>query len=171
MSEKSAKIPFRPGDDSIKILADWWKSLENERGERATLRRATSPTEVIFSPAYHQFFGRLRQEGYSVSREGVAAVAGLAAHVKEDAGAAVSLSKQMAIPKAGGASARVSGLRFRRLLAVGERDELYTQMIRVIRLLDGRVNLESLASSIYWWNEGTRKQWAYDYYETAPKEK
>jgi CRISPR system Cascade subunit CasB len=99
----------------------------------------------------------------------LAAVAGLAAHVKSHTGGA-SIAQQMAAPKAPGAGARVSGLRFRRLLAVSDRDELYPLLLRVVNLLDGRVNLVSLANSTFWWNERTKKDWAYEYYTTAPSE-
>ena len=113
---------------------------------------------------------QLQKQEYTVSREALASVAGLASHVKGNIGTDKRIAQLMARPRAGGGGAKVSGLRFRRLLAVTERDELYPLLIRVIRLLDGKVNLVSLANSAYWWNEITRKQWAYDYYATAPTE-
>ena len=171
MSEKTTKRLFQAGDDSAAILRAWWEGLERDRGERALLRRASTPTELVFSPAYHRLLSLLQQRGYMVNREALAAVAGLASHVKGDAGTDKRLAQQMASPKPGGSGAKVSGLRFRRLLAVIQRDELYPFLIRVIRLLGGKVNLLALANAVYWWNEKTRKQWAYDYYATAPEEK
>jgi CRISPR system Cascade subunit CasB len=162
---------FQSNDESGSVLLAWWKGLESDRGERASLRRASITMEVAFSPAYHRLLGRLQEQSGPVNREALAAVAGLATHVKSHTDSGGSLAKQMATPKAGGSGARVSGLRFRRLLAVSERDELYPLLIRVVRLLDGNVNLLSLANAVYWWNENTRKQWAYDYYSTAPAEK
>jgi CRISPR system Cascade subunit CasB len=162
------KYPFNPGDESNEVLRSWWRSLEDDRGERAVLRRAASSTEAVFSPAYHRLLIDLQQRGYGVNREALAAVAGLAAHVREDAGSERSLAGQMAVPRAGGGGARVSELRFRRLLAVSERGELYPLLIRVIHLFGGQANLTDLANAVYWWNEKTRKQWAYDYYATAP---
>lgn len=162
---------FQPSDKSGSVLISWWKGLESDKGERAALRRAANPTEVVFSPVYHHLLNRLLPLGGPVRREALAAVAGLAAHVKVNAENAVSLALQMATPKSAGSGARVSGLRFRRLLTVSEREELYPLLIRVIRLLDGNVNLLSLANAVYWWNENTRKQWAYDYYSAAPAEK
>ena len=170
MSEKKTKRLFLRGDDSADILCSWWQWLEQHRGERAVLRRASSPTEVVFSPAYHHLLGQLQQQEYTVSRDALAAVVGLASHVKGDVGTDKSIAQLMASPRLSGGGAKVSGLRFRRLLAVTERDELYPLLIRVIRLLDSKVNLVSLANSAYWWNEITRKQWAYDYYATAPTE-
>jgi CRISPR system Cascade subunit CasB len=89
--------------------------------------------------------------------------------VKSHVGGA-SVARQMATPKSPGASAPVSGLRFRRLLAVSDRDELYPLLVRLVRLLDGRVNIVSLANSAFWWNERTKREWAYDYYATSPSE-
>ena len=43
-------------------------------------------------------------------------------------------------------------------------------MIRLVRLLGGSVDIVSLANGIYWWNERTKKEWAYAYYENAPSE-
>lgn len=162
---------FQSNDESGSILLAWWKGLESDRGERAFLRRASNITEVAFSPAYHRLLGRLKGESSSVNREALAAVAGLATHVKTHTEIGGYVARQMATPKAGRSGVRVSGLRFRRLLAVSGRDELYPLLIRAIKLLDGKVNLLSLANSVYWWNEDTRKQWAYDYYSTAPAEK
>lgn len=172
MAEESKKYLFQAGDESTVILHEWWKGLEHDRGERAALRRAKSPAEVVFSPTYHQLLHQLQQKDYTVYREALAVVAGLSAHVKEDTGSARSLAEQMASPKSSGSGARISGLRFRRLLAIEQREELYPLMIRVIRLLDKKVNLVSMANSVYYWgNERTRKNWAYDYYKTAPAEK
>ena len=76
----------------------------------------------------------------------------------------------MATPKAGSDRARVSGLRFRRLLKISDREELYQPLIRIVRLLGGQANILSLADDIYFWGENVRKNWAYAYYETAPSE-
>ena len=63
---------------------------------------------------------------------------------------------------------RVSGLRFRRLIRIEDRDELYPHLIRVLGLLDLRTDVVALARDVYLWNEPTRKRWAYDYYAQAP---
>ena len=65
--------------------------------------------------------------------------------------------------------AKVSGLRFRRLLRIDDRDELYNAMRRMIQMLGGVVNIYSLAHAVYWWNQRTKKQLAYEYYEHAPE--
>jgi len=162
---------FRKGDESASILRAWWRGLEHFSGERAFLRRAPTPSEVVFSPAYHLLLNDLKKRGYVPSRMALACVAGLSGHVAEDTGPAMSFAQQMASSVSGGGGARVSGLRFRRLLAVKDRAELYPILIRIIRLLGRRVNLVSLAEAVYWWSESTRMQLAYDYYSIASKEK
>ena len=172
MTDRTMTRIFTEGDESSGLLISWWEALDQDRGERANLRRAASPSEVAFGPALHRLLGRLSGKGYPVGTDGtvaVAAVAGLAAHVKSHIGGA-SIAQQMATPKSPGAGARVSGLRFRRLLAVSDRDELYPLLLRVVRLLDGHVNLVSLANAAFWWNDRTKRDWAYDYYATAPSE-
>ena len=149
------------------ILFEWVKGLENDRGGRAELRRAHSYDEVVFCSAYHRLYNRLHWNDRD--RDKLASIAGLVAHVKFNKDG-VKLAEQMATPKSGDKPV-ISGLRFRRILAIKERGELYVVLIRVIRMLGGTVNLRDLAESVYWWNTKTKKDWAYKYWEKAPKKK
>lgn len=148
-------------------FADWWRGLDNDRGERALLRRCRSLTEVVFTPAYHRLRVAVSRCGI-VNDDSLALVAGLAARVKTDTDDA-QIAEQMAGGKPDG-SARVSGLRFRRLLKVHGTEEMLSAMSRTIALLDGSVNLQNLVQSVYWWNDQTRKKWAFDYYSKASSE-
>jgi CRISPR system Cascade subunit CasB len=150
------------------ILLAWWQGLDKHRGERAALRRCRSLTEVAFVPSFHHLLRELSQCS-SVNAEGLALVAGLASHLKSNSPRS-GIAEQMAKSKKPGGSAALSGLRFRRLLKVQAREDLYPALVRVIALLGGAVNLVSLAKSAYEWNDWTRKQWAFDYYSTAPAE-
>ncbi|HQO57806.1 MAG TPA: type I-E CRISPR-associated protein Cse2/CasB [Candidatus Omnitrophota bacterium] len=152
---------FDPGDESGKILFEWWEELDNQRGDRARLRRARNPDEVVFIPVYHQLYHRLRLK----DREALACVAGLCAHVKEN-NSGTTLAEQMA---EGDKKAKVSGLRFRRLLKIDEREEMYNFMRRILHLLGNTVDIYSLAKTVYWWNQKTKKELAYKYYEKAPE--
>ncbi len=145
-------------------LVAWWRELDKNRGERAVLRRSRTLAEVAFSPAYHRLRLSLSRLG-SVDYERLALVAGLATHVKIVSEGS-PLAAQMATGRADG-SARVSGLRFRRILKMKEQDEFFAGMTRVIALLGGTVNLQSLAQSAYFWNDRTRKEWAFEYYSRA----
>ena len=104
----------------------------------------------------------------TVNDEVLPIIVGLAARVKNSIEES-TIAEQMATGKADG-SARVSGLRFRRLLKVKEQEELFTSMTRIISLLSGMVNLQSLAQSVYFWNDRTRKRWAFEYFSKATNE-
>jgi len=156
-------LQFRPDTEAGKVLRTWWEGLEDNKGGRAELRRCYKTSEVLFVPAYHELFIKLRQHG-SLSRECLPAVAGLLAHVKTFA-AGKNLAQQMVSPKAGGSQPSLSEIRFRRLLQCQSQEELFPELRRALYLLDGAVNIYSLAKSVYYWkDEKTRQDWAYAYY-------
>jgi CRISPR system Cascade subunit CasB len=164
--DQTEKWSFSATSKARALLLDWWHGLEESRGERAELRRATTPTEVAFSPAFHRLLHDFRQ-GLLVSAESLAVVAGVVVHAKAHDDSSV-FAAQMAAPKSAGGSAAVSDLRFRRLLQIADRPALYQPLVRTIRLLGGSVNIVSLADDIYFWSDHVRRNWAYNYYEKAP---
>lgn len=146
----------------------WWERLKKDRGARAELRRCGSVAEVAFCPAFHEL-RRLRGNPSGerdLSRLGL--IAGVLAHVEQDAGS-VSFAALLADPK--GDKALVSDARFRQLLRADEAqfDERLTELVRVIHQLNRRAPVDRLARDLWWWNDRTRRQWALDYYERAPK--
>lgn len=181
MATPRPQYPFRNNlqDASYTILLDWWTALEADKGERADLKRAENPLRVVFSPAYHDLLRRLQEAGYRLGvgdRERLAVLAGLAARVKQHADTGRSLATQMGSPKPGSDKATVSELRFRRILAIDDLDDLYSQLRRTISLLDGTANLVDLARVLFRWRPiaeqnpyDPRKNWAYDYYAAAPQ--
>lgn len=144
-------------DEAFKTLQDWWKNLDQDRGERAKLRRCKTELEVCFQPSYI----RLCQKLPSFSREKLASIAGLLAHIKNLSDQ--KIAKQMSAPK-NGDQPTLSEIRFRRLVACETLDELYPFMRRALPLLDNKLNIKDLAISLYFWNGQTRKRWVYDYY-------
>jgi len=162
-------ISFKSNQELKDSLFRWWSSLEDSRGKRAELRRCHRPIEVVFTPAYHEFLLSLERKGHPLNREILPIIAGVLAHVKVD-NPGKSIATQMAMPREPGGNARVSGLRFRRLLKITTREELYEPLIRIVQLLNGDINLTDLSESIYFWGDHRRKLWAYDYYQQAPSE-
>ncbi len=160
-------LNFENNSPEMQALAAWWQALNDNRGDRAELRRCATLAEVAFTPAYHRLRRAVGRFG-APNDDGLALVVGLSARVKNDI-VDSSFAEQMATGKADG-SAKVSGLRFRRLLKAKEPDELFTAMGRVVALLGSSVNLQSLAKSVYFWNGRTRKQWAFEYYSKSPSE-
>ncbi len=162
---ETMKWSFSQTSEAGASLLNWWRGLEESRGERAELRRASEPTKVAFCSGFHRLLRDLRQER-PVSTESLAVVAGVVVHVKTCDDSSI-FAAQMASPKSIGGSARVSELRFRRLLQIADRPGLYQPLVRTIRLLGGAVNITSLADDIYFWGDHVRKNWAYTYYEKA----
>jgi len=155
--------------DARQVLLDWWKNLDENRADRATLRRCRSAGEVALHPAYHRL-RRVLRESNSLNAEALAVVAGLLVHVRSD-NPGSEFPAQMASSKGEGRGSAVSELRFRRLLRIERREDLLGPLVRIVTLLGGNANVASLADSVYWWNEKTRKRWALAYYENAPEEK
>lgn len=166
----------KPDDPSFEVLRAWWKGLEDDKGERAALRRAASLTEVMLSPAFHRLLNELRRAGFGISDSRypkLAATAGLAARIRGEDGAGMAAS--MGTPKSGGSKAVVSELRMRRILACNDIEELYMLLRRALALLDNRSNLADLAATVWNWvpmdekrPNDPRRQMAYDYYAAAP---
>lgn len=176
---KKANYPFpqrKSDDSSYAVLRSWWKSLEDDKGERATLRRAANLTEVMLSPAFHRLLNDLRRAGFGISESRypkLAAIAGLTARIKSED--SESLATSMGTSKSSGGKAIVSELRMRRLLACNDIEELYTLLRRALALLDNRANLADLAATVWNWvpmdeksPHDPRQQMAYDYYAAAP---
>lgn len=176
----SEDISHKFHDSAIqKTLYNWWEGLEeHHRGDRPELRRCRNIDDVLMSEAYHRARRLLAGAGFSVQYqdEKLANVIGLFAHVRthQKAPKARSLAVQMASGGSAGEGARVSGLRFRRLLQVRDRDELYARLMGVIRLLDQTVDINLLARDVFYWSADTgnrvRRQWATDYWAVAPQE-
>jgi len=152
------------------ILREFWQSLEDNKGGRAELRRCRRPEEVVMVPAFHHLCSRIRplmkdERGSWEMR--LAAIVGLLAHVRE-LNHSKTLAEQMAESK--GDNPVVSELRFRRLLQQDRRG-LYCALIRVLGLLDKKVNPFDLARSVYYWGDGERRRWAFAYFPRVPEKK
>lgn len=156
------------------VLSHWWRGLEKDRGGRAALRRAKSLDGVFATSSFHQdLLAPLREAGWEPTDgqlDGLAAVAGILAHVETDLPAG-SFATIMARPGREGADAAVSDLRFRRLLAVEGAEELLPALIRMVRLAGEKANIRELAGAVLSWGDQRRKAWALDYYRSALKKK
>lgn len=166
----------KPDDPSFAILRAWRKGLEDDKGERAALRRAANLTGVMLSPAFHRLLNDLRRAGYGISESRypkLAAIAGLAARVRNDDGK--KLATSMGTPRSSGGKAAVSELRMRRVLACNDIEELYMLLRRALALLDNHASLTDIAATLWNWApmdekrpDDPRRQMAYDYYAVAP---
>ncbi|MBN2733691.1 MAG: type I-E CRISPR-associated protein Cse2/CasB [Methanomicrobiaceae archaeon] len=156
-------LNFQNGEIST-ILGEWWESLDEDRGERAVLRRCKSYEEVAFSPAYYRLRKSLVSAGFSVRNDDLALVAGVISHVRKQSSEG-KFSALMAESKKGASGPVVSEKRFRKLLSVQDKSDLYLTMIRLIKMTDDAAPINDVASGLYWWNERTKKNWAFAYYD------
>jgi len=159
-----------------KSLLRWWAGLVNERGNRAMLRRAVKPEDVLLSPAFSEFLAIMPEswrQDYRLLDS--ALIAAILARVKAS-DEHNTFAKSLALPKQGGGKPPMSELRFMQLQKSRDPDEFFRQLARAISILDGKVNLLSLADgALHWLKEyrcGADKEpikrlavrWATDYY-------
>lgn len=147
-------------------LMDWWNKLEDHRGDRAALRRAANIDQVFFNPAFHRLWRSLKGTRWR-REERVALIVALAARVRGHR-PDKPFAAQLGSPPGGREKAALSGLRFRRLLQAREPDDVLQSCSRAIAMCSHNVNLLNLAESLYWWGDGVRKNWAFDYYDANP---
>jgi CRISPR system Cascade subunit CasB len=175
-------------DESIKdeqknnhlLLRQWHKSLYDNKGDRAGLRRCISPNDVFmtagFRRLYQQHFKWIKPD--SERFIALACAAGVLAHVQEDLpDNSKTFAKQMAIPKPQSDQPQVSELRFSQLQKSYSWDEFYRRLIRTVKLIGGTVNIVSLTDAIFHWGKEfngeferqsmnrLQVRWAADYYQ------
>lgn len=170
----------------------WHESLDNNRGDRARLRRAERPEDILLTDAFFHFLQRMPDSWQDKTMFTRAAVAGLLSHVKADKQVPTedknkprniaSFAELLAHPvKKGGKKPTMSELRFQQLQKSRSTDDFFRHVIRAIRLLDGKVNITSLANDIIHWHfefeshidrEPAKRlavRWAIDYFTALSK--
>jgi CRISPR type I-E-associated protein CasB/Cse2 len=173
-----------PPDDSPAMA--WFRAMQQgDAGVRARLRRARSRTEVLMEPRaieLAQRTGRLAR-GRNASDEEIGAALDLArvlAHVKEHDGTQRLMQRagwrrfagDRRESDAGDDRPTLSGVRFRRLLTTEGGEPLVAAFTRLVRQLDGIVNVGELASDFLDWTHPTRgarirRKWAFDYFAAS----
>ena len=143
----------------------WWLTLNpadgrqsgSQRAALATLRRATTPLEVIQVREALRLVTRLPRDP-----DRTAILAGILASVREtdERTVARAIGRESIDDRE---SAQVSEPRFRRLMQTPSRD-LMDPMRRLVRMLKGRANVGDLAFSVLNWGDGVKRRWTLDYY-------
>ncbi|MGJ0489360.1 type I-E CRISPR-associated protein Cse2/CasB [Methylobacter sp.] len=184
-----------------KQLQSWHAWLASNRGDRARLRRAESPEDILLTDAFFHFLEKMDQAVPNWSQQTPmltsACIAGALSHVKTDKQTpsrihnskantdrkTASFAEQLAMPPEGKNKAPMSELRFQQLQKSPTVDDFYRRIIRAIRLLDGNVNVVSLANDIIHWHQEFNQpfgrhpakrlavRWATDYFTALPKNK
>lgn len=153
------------------IVSGWWRSLDYNRGERAELRRCSTTGDVAFCSGYLRLRLELHKAEVWYPSDWLAALAGVLSHVRQDA-PDERAPRQLAAPKNG--KATLGDLRFRRILAASTPDELMGLLTQAVHVAGDRINVVDLAYSIRAFgsepDEKRKREWAFDYYEVAPRE-
>ncbi len=156
MNQKPVNYIVLHREDYRKTIRKWWKSLKDERKDRAQLRRCEDSLQVILLPGFHRLLNQM--EGWPQNHiQGLAATAGLLSQVKENTTHRgeqfVRFGQQIGCPKEQGGKPPVSELRFYQLSRSRTHEEFYRHIRRTIWLLDGNVNIMSLADFILQWDQ------------------
>lgn len=127
------------------ILRDWFRSLEEDRGERAALRRSDDPAACAFRPAFHRLRRRLSALG-KVNDDALAVVAVLVAGVRKDAYGAPFPRRLW-----GGNKDKpvLSELRLQRLLQEGAAEDVLRQLRRALAMVGNEADVADLAHWAY----------------------
>jgi CRISPR system Cascade subunit CasB len=163
---------FKPEHPVGKFLLEWCENLENNKGDRAQLRRCKTLSDVELSPAFQRaYWNMIKLFENPPSKEQCAVIIALAAHVKKNVSDPPGTKRddqdrhfghQMA---QGSDGPKLHELRFRRLLRIEERDRLFQVLSKIIRHLERKVNLLDVMAIAFYWGDSARKQLAYQYYE------
>ena len=166
---------------------NWWSrycdpaSRDRDTSVRSRLQRCRDPVEVLtIAPAIllARQVGALRPGRDDNDPRLIAAVslARVLAHIKEHSSMApLRAAGWKTFPNDGRESdvgaerPRLSEARFRRLIETGPGEEQVAAFVRLIRLLDGAVNVSAIAVDFLDWSHPVRRQrvrqrWAFDYY-------
>ncbi|HAT6805090.1 TPA: type I-E CRISPR-associated protein Cse2/CasB [Citrobacter freundii] len=172
-------------DDHRVTLRQWHGGLQEKRGLRASLRHSKMVTDACLSEGFRSLLMQTHTLWKIDAQEwrftALAITAALAAHIKsidERQTFAAQLGQMT------GNNQVMSELRFSRLSAVKTPDELLRQLLRAVRLLNGAVNLPSLAEDVFHWcrendellnhirrqqrpTEFIRVRWAMEYFQAG----
>ena len=158
-------------DDSRipKAIQDWFQGLQKTPGKRAELRRCETLDEVFFCQGYWDLRNALAEAMPSGLNQrqnaGIAALAGVMSGSRDWYAPNESMGKAFA--KDGGLSA----LRFRRILTHKKMADLFIPLSRALRLIKFKFSPTVLAKDLLFWNESTRKRWAFDFYRQINESK
>jgi CRISPR system Cascade subunit CasB len=153
----------------------WWAPLaDRQHGDRAALaqlRRCEQAIDALAVPSAIALARTLVQSRLGEKFVDALGLAVLLAHVKEHdpqrsvmrAAGWPSFPRDRKNQSSGTERPVLSELRFRRLLQTTREDRI-PAFVRLVRMLDARVNVVDLAESFLFWGDRRRQKWAFDYF-------
>jgi CRISPR system Cascade subunit CasB len=173
------KLNKLSGQD-VECLRTWCGWLDRNRGDRAQLRRAQSPEDILLSPAFSHFLNHMPRTWVTDNKfplTDIAMVAAVLARVKDEPpDKSMTFATALAAPKKGSLSPIMSELRFQQLQKSRTPQDFYLRICRAVQLLGGKVNIVCLADDILHWlaeyrygpaskpDQRLAVRWATDYY-------
>ena len=170
-------------EHDVHQLRSWHRWLNDNRADRAKLRRAQSPEDILLSPAFAHFLGQMPerwQDPDAINLLDAAMVAAVLARVKID-DVKHSFATALAMPKEAASRAAMSELRFQQLQKSRTPEDFFRRISRAVALLGGKANIACLTDNILQWlleyryaparrpAQRLAVRWATDYY-TALKD-
>ena len=178
--------------EDIQALLTWHRWLDDHRGDRARLRRAESPEDILLTDAFFHFLKKMPEtDRWRKNFLTSASVAGVLSQVKintfqyksdkDDSKKVPSFARQLATAAEGKSKAPMSELRFQQLQKSKTTDDFFRRILRAVQLLKGQANIVSLANDIIHWHLEFEHQvdrvpanrlavrWATDYFTALPK--
>lgn len=171
------RAKFSPSE--LNALRNWWAELEVNKGDRAQLRRAQTPDDVLLTSGFSHFLRCFSDDRLTlVHLSDLALVAAVLAHVKEDVpDENTTFAKSLAASeKVGSEKAVMSELRFQKLQKSPTPKDFFRNMCRAVKMLKGKANVVLLAQDTMLWLTEYRfgpsskpehrlaVRWASDYY-------
>ncbi|HEY0929906.1 MAG TPA: type I-E CRISPR-associated protein Cse2/CasB [Gemmatimonas sp.] len=164
-------------------IVEWFNRLQESRnaGVRARLRRARNRAESLGEPMAIELARRLngKKELQANDARTLAAIdlSRVLAHARQHEGRRRFMQQlgwqqfpgSQSESDAGAIRPILAEIRFRRVLLTTPGEDMVTTLIRLVRQLDGTVNVESLAWDMMdWYDENRREKvkqrWSFDYF-------
>lgn len=142
----------------------WWVSsiyadTGSARALSARLRRASSPSEVLAEPRVHELARLL--ECYQPDR--LVLIVQTLGCVRE------SVSGTLPARLGKGEPPAMSQMRFQRLIRAAPED-LGRMLRRALPFVDHQCNVTRLGRDLFYWSEGARTRWCFEYFGAAAPE-
>lgn len=160
-------------DSESRTAAQWWRGLQpnftngerNPQADRAALARLRRAdlTAAMQEPATLELFRTLHRHRPEALPE-IALCAATLASVREDDERFHAARQLGAPPGDPDVRARMSPLRFQRLIASQTLEERLTALRRAVALAGGTINVRELAAACLDWSEARRNRWIFEYY-------
>ncbi|MCY4382795.1 MAG: type I-E CRISPR-associated protein Cse2/CasB [Nitrospinae bacterium] len=152
-----------------RIVIEWWRSsLGRDDGQaraaRARLRRCESPAEALAVAETHDLNASLKRREQNPTSDQLALLVTVFARLAGVDGEKLAVLLGRQTMKQGPRT--LSELRFQSLIRFRSRRDLMTPLRRSLSVLGANpaCNGHALAEDLYFWNDGIRNRWCFQYF-------